>query len=227
MWYSKLHGEVRKLGYDLGRTTVRTILKRHRVPPSPTRAKHGSSWRIFLRHYQDQILACDFFTAETVWLKTIYVLFFIEFGTWRVHLAGCTATPTTAWVTRQARQMRWELDDRAMPMRFLIHDRDTTFSAAFDTVFAAENSTIIRTPYQAPKANAFAERWVRSVREECLDYLLIVNEWHLQRILQEYVTYFNHTRPHQGIDQQCPVRQLRPLRRRPDPTVGRVGWHHP
>jgi hypothetical protein len=144
--YSKLHGEVRTVGYDLGRTTVRTILKRHRVPPRADRAKHGSRWRSFLGHSQDQILACDFFTAETVWRKTIEVLLFIELGTRRVHLAGCTATPTTAWVTQQARQMRWELDDRAMPMRVLILDEDPTFSAAFDTVFAAEDSTIIRTP---------------------------------------------------------------------------------
>ncbi len=93
-------------------------------------------------------------------------------------------------------------------MRFLIHDRDAKFPAAFDTVFTVEGVTIIRTPYQAPKANAFAERWIRSVREECLDHLLILTERHLQRVLSAYVAYYNHARPHQGIGQQCPVSLL-------------------
>ncbi len=207
--YSKIHGELYNLGYRVSRSTVRNVLKRQQLPPAPQRAT-PSSWRTFLKHYQGQILACDFFTVETLWLKTIYVLFFIDLGTRHVYLAGCTARPTTTWVTQQARQMSWQLDDGAMPMRFLIHDRDTKFPAAFDTVFAAEGITIIRTPYQAPKANAFAERWVRSVREECLDRVLIVNERHLQRVLQEYVTYFNHARPHQGLDQQCPVPRVIP-----------------
>jgi transposase InsO family protein len=138
-------------------------------------------------------------------LKTIYILFFIELGTRRVHVTGCTASPTAAWVTQQARQMSWEIQECAVPMRFLIHDRDAKLSAAFDTVFAAERITIIRTPYHAPKANAYAERWIRSVREECLDHLLILNERHLQRVLGEYVTYFNRARPHQSLDQQCPI----------------------
>ncbi|HSH77975.1 MAG TPA: integrase core domain-containing protein [Herpetosiphonaceae bacterium] len=208
--YSKLHGELRKLGYDLGRTTVQDVLKRHRVPPTPVRAKQASSWRTFLRHYQDQILACDFFTVETVWLKTIYVLFFLELGTRRVHIAGCTGEPTAGWVAQQARQLTWTIQDERLPLRFLMHDRDAKFPGAFDTVIAAEGIEIIRTPCRAPKANAFAERWVRSVREECLDHLLIFGEAHLRRVLGEYVAYYNHARPHQGIDQQCPVRRLWP-----------------
>ncbi len=187
------------------------MLKRHRLPPAPQRARHDSSWRAFLGHYREQILACDFFTVETLWLKTIYVLFFIELGTRRVHFAGCTTNPTAAWVTQHARQISWQLQDRAEPARFLIHDRDTKFPAAFDTVFIAERATIIRTPYQAPNANAFAERWVRSVREECVDKILIVNEGHLHRVLTAYVDYYNQARPHQGIDQQCPI----PLGARP------------
>jgi putative transposase len=203
--YSKLHGELLKLGHDLARTTVKEVLKRHRVPPAPIRAKQGSSWRTFLRHYHDQILACDFFTIETVWLKTIYVLFFIEIGTRRVHLAGCTSEPTAGWAAQQARQLSWTIQDECLPLRFLIHDRDAKFPVAFDTVLAAEGIEVIRTPYRAPRANAVAERWIRSVREECLDQLLILNERHLQRVLTEYVMYFNHARPHQGINQQCPV----------------------
>ncbi len=151
------------------------------------------------------MLACDFFTVETLWLKTLYVLFFIELGTRRVHLAGCTATPTAAWVTHQARQMRWQIHDGTGPMRFLIHDRDAKFPTSLDTVFATEGITIIRTPYQAPTANAFAARWIRSVRAEWLDQLLILNERHLHRVLTKYTAYFNHARPHQGLSQQCPV----------------------
>ncbi len=203
--YGKLEGELAKLGYDVGRSTVRDVLKRKRVPPAPKRAKHGGSWRTFLGHYKAEILACDFFTVETVWLQTIYVLFWIEVGSRRVHLAGCTAEPTAAWVTQQARQLNWELQDGGVDARFLIRDRDAKFPASFDAVLTAEGITIIQTPYRAPKANAFAERWIRSVREECLDRVLVVNERHLRRVLTEYIAYYNHARPHQGIGQQCPV----------------------
>ncbi len=162
-----------------------------------------------MSHYQDEILACDFFTVETAWLKPLYVLFFIELGSRRVHLAGCTASPTAVWVTQQARQLTWQMQDGLVPVRFLIHDRDTKFPAAFNTVFTAEGVTIIRTPVRAPNATAFAERWIRSVREECLDKILILGEGHLGRVLKTYITYYNHARPHQGLDQQCPVPLMR------------------
>ena len=203
--YGKVEGELGKLGYDVGRSTIKAVLKRQHVPPAPERVKQGSSWRTFLAHHKDEILACDFFTVETAWLRTLYVLFFIELGSRCVHLAGCTANPTSAWVTQQARQFSWKLQERTVPVRFLIHDRDTKFPAAFDTVFTSEDVTIIRTPVRAPNANAFAERWVRSVREECLDKLLILGERHLRRVLTAYVDYYNHARPHQGIEQRCPV----------------------
>ncbi len=204
--YGKLEGELRKLGYAIGRSTIRDVLKRTHVPPAPERSRQGTSWRTFLTHYKDQMVACDFLTVETAWLKTLYVLFFIELGSRRVHLAGCTTNPTGAWVTQQARHLCWKIRDGGVPARFLIHDRDSKFSAAFDRVFTAEDVMIIRTPVRAPNANAFAERWIRSVREECLDKLLIVGEGHLRRVLIEYVAYYNHARPHQGIDQQIPVR---------------------
>jgi len=203
--YGKLEGELGKLGYDIGRSTIRQVFKRKHIPPAPERGKQGSTWRTFLRHYQHQIIACDFFTVETAWLKTLYVLFFIELGSRRVHLAGCTANPTSAWVAQQARQLSWQIQDGHVPARFLIHDRDTKFPAAFDTVFTSEDVTIVRTPVQAPNANACAERWVRSVREECLDKILVLGERHLHRVLTAYLDYYNHARPHQGIDQRCPV----------------------
>jgi hypothetical protein len=203
--YSKIQGELLKLGYPIGRSTVRDILKRQQVPPAPERAKRGSSWRTFLTHYQQQMLACDFFTVETAWLQTLYVFFFIELGTRRVHFAGCTAYPTAAWVTQQARQLTWTLPDAQQPIHFLIRDRDAKFTASFNTVFATEDVATIRTPYRAPQANAFAERWIRSVRAECLDQLLILGEGHLRRVMKEYVTYYNEARPHQGIEQRCPI----------------------
>ncbi len=203
--YGKLEGELLKLGDDIGRSTIRAVLKRQHIPPAPERSKNGSSWQTFLAHYKDQMLACDFFTVETAWLKTVYVLFFIELGSRRVHLVGCTAKPTSAWVTQQARQFSWELQDGRVSARFLIHDRDTKFPAAFDPVFTSEDVTIIRTPVRAPNATPFAERWIRSVREECLDKILILGERHLHHVVSAYLAYYNHARPHRGIDQQCPV----------------------
>src|SRR5687768_1782730 len=143
--YGKLEGELGKLGCDIGRSTIRDVLKRKHIPPAPERGKHGSTWRTFLTHSKDEIVACDFFTVETAWLKTLYSLFFIEVGSRRVHLAGCTTSPTSVWVAQQARQFSWKIQDGAVPIRFLIHDRDTKFPAAFDNVFRSEDVTIIRT----------------------------------------------------------------------------------
>jgi hypothetical protein len=141
-------------------------------------------------------------------LKTIYVLFFIELGTRRVHLAGCMPNPDTIWVTQQARQLVWNLKDDSQDIAFLIHDNDTKFTSSFDTVFSSEGIEIVHTPFQAPMANAFAEQWVRSVREECLDTILILSENHLRCVFKEYGKYYNHDRPHQGIDQRFPVSGL-------------------
>jgi transposase len=200
----KIEGELIKLGYEISDETIATILKRHGIPPAPER-KPSLSWRHLMTHYKDQILACDFLTVETLFLKTIYVLVFIELGTRRVHFAGCTAHPTGAWVTQQARQILWELADREPAIHFLIRDRDTKFTSTFDTVFRSEGIHLIRTPVRAPNANSYAERWIRSVRHECLDKLLIFNEGHLRRVMREYIAYYNTARPHQGIDQNSPI----------------------
>ncbi len=151
---------------------------------------------------------CDFLTVDTVWLQTLYVLFFIELGTRRVYLTRITAHPNSLWVTQQARQLAWHLQtDRpgAEPLRFLIHDHDGKFSTAFDTVVEAEKMEIIFTPPQTPQANACAERWVRTVRNECIDQLLILDQRPLQRVLVEYIQSCNHSRPHQGLSQNIPL----------------------
>jgi hypothetical protein len=203
--YSRIQGELRKLGLRIGRSTVRDILKRQRVPPAPQRARTGTTWRQFLARHRHQVLACDFLVVESLWLKTLYVLFFIELGSRRVHLAGCTAHTTGAWVVQQARHLAWRIQDGEMPCRFLIHDRDAKFTAAFDRVFVQEGLEIVRTPPRCPQANAVAERWIRSARQECLDHLLILGERQLHRTLTTYCRFYNERRPHQGLGQRCPV----------------------
>ena len=147
-------------------------------------------------------MACDFFTVETLLLQTLYVLVFIEIGSRRVHFAGCTAHPDNAWVTQQARQVVWALEDREPGIRFLTRDNDQKFSQAFDAIFRSEGMKVIPTPPRAPNANAFSERWIRSVRKECLDQVLIINQAHLRRVMQEYTQFLNTARLHQGFEQR-------------------------
>jgi transposase len=157
--YGKIEGELLKLGIKVSQTTIRNILDQNGIVPAPVR--NGSiGWRQLMSHYKEQILACDFFTVETIWLKTLYVFFFIKLGTQRVHLAGITAIPDSDWVAQQARQFVWELEDNDAAFRFLIRDRDSKFTNKFDTVFQSEGIHVIPTPVRAPNANAYAERWV-------------------------------------------------------------------
>jgi transposase InsO family protein len=178
--YGKIQGELVKLSFKVSQSTVRNILDRHGIQPVLVR-NSSIGWRHLMTHYKEQILACDFFTIDTIWLQTIYVLFFIELGSRRIHFAGVTSNPNQTWITQQARQLIWDLHDRGRCSQFLIHDNDCSFSKAFDAVFESEGISIIHTPFQAPNANAHAERWVRTVREECLDHILIINAEHLQR----------------------------------------------
>jgi len=215
--YVRIQGELRKLGIRIGATTIRRLLRDHGLGPAPRRL--GPSWSQFLRAQAHGMLASDFFTVETIRLKTLYVLFFIELSTRRVHLAGVTAHPDSAWVTQQARNLAFSLQDRAAPARFLIHDRDSKYSGPFDEVFRTEGVTVIRTPVRAPRANAFAERWVRTVRTECLDWTLIRGRRHLERVLYAYVGHYNRGRPHRGLGLATPeVRE--PTR---GPGRGRIG----
>jgi putative transposase len=193
--YPRIAGELLKLGLRVSPSTVRRLLLAAGLPPAPRRS--GPSWRDFLRQQAASMLACDFFTVETIALRRYYVLFFIELGSRRVHLAGCTTNPTGAWVTQQARSLSFTgLFDR---MHFLIHDRDSKFSAAFDDVFRSEGLNVIHTPIRAPQANAYAERFVRTIRGECLDWLLILGRRHLEHVLRVYTAHYNRERPHRGL----------------------------
>jgi putative transposase len=206
--YQRITGELIKLGFRISPSTVRRLLAAAGLEPAPRR--HAVSWPTFLRRQAASLLACDFFTVETVTLRRLYVLFFIELGSRRVHLAGCTTNPSGAWVVQQARNLSFTgLFER---MRFLIHDRDSKFTGAFDEVFRSEGITVIHTPLQAPQANAYAERFVRTARTECLDWLLILGRRHLEHVLRIYVQHYNRERPHRGFALQPPeplqVKQL-------------------
>jgi putative transposase len=201
--YQRIHGELLRLGCRVSASSIRRVLRAHGLDPAPRRA--ATSWRAFLRQQAAGILACDFFTVDTVFLRRVYGLFVIELGSRRVHLAGVTAHPTGWWVAQQARNLVAVLDDQATAFKFLIRDRDTKFSKAFDNVWRSTGAEIIRTPVQAPNANAVAERWVGSVRRECLDQLLIVGCRQLVGVLWVYVEHDNRHRPHRSLGHRAPV----------------------
>jgi putative transposase len=193
--YPRIAGELLKLGLPVSPSTVRRILLTGRSGPAPRRS--GPSWQQFLRQQAASMLACDFFTVETISLRRFYVLFFIELESRRVHMAGCTTNPTGAWVRQQARNLSFTgLFER---MRFLVHDRDSKFAASFDEVFRSEGIEVIHTPIRAPQANAYAERFVHTVRAECLDWLLIIGRRHLERVLRIYTAHYNRVRPRRGL----------------------------
>ncbi len=202
--YRRIVGDLQGLGIRVSATSVRTILLRHGLPPAPQREE--LSWRSFLRQQAATTLSCDFFTGETAWLKRLYVLFFLSLERRRVEFVACTANPTGAWVAQQARNLLMTLDDRQQPLRFLIHDRDAKFGGGCDHVFESEGIAVIRTPVQAPNANAHAERWVGSVRRECLDRLLIFSRRQLEHVLHTYADHYNRHRPHRSLALRPPER---------------------
>jgi transposase InsO family protein len=214
--YQRIVGELNGLGIVVSANTVKNVLRKEQLGPAGRR--RGPSWREFLRAQANSIIAVDFFTVDTVWLQRLYVLFFIEIGSRRVRLAGCTAHPDADWVTQQARQVAWTLGERREPVRFLIRDHDGKFPRSFDAVFESQNTRIIRTPIRVPEANGVAERFVRTARSECLDWMLIVNARHCERALTVFVDHYNGWRPHRSL-------RLQPPNGRP-PIERRIGSEH-
>jgi putative transposase len=207
--YRRIHGELMKLGVTVAQSTVWEILHAAGIDPAPRRA--GPTWRQFLHAQASGILAADFLHVDTVLLKRLYVLVFIEHGTRRMHLGGVTSNPTGEWSVQQARNLALTLGERFEGIRFLIRDRGPNFTRSFDAVFQATGTRILRTAVQTPRMNATCERLVGTLRRELLDRVLILAERHLHVVLTDYQAHYNTARPHQGIA---------PLRRR---TPGRAG----
>ncbi|MDX6433294.1 MAG: putative transposase [Streptosporangiaceae bacterium] len=201
--HRRIQGELARLGHKVAASTVWEILHAAGIDPAPRRS--GPTWRQFLSAQAHAMIACDFFTVDTIVLKRIYVLVFIEHSTRKLHVAGMTANPTGAWVSQQARNLAMDLGERMDSLTFLIRDRDAKFTGAFDEVFRAGGVRISKTPPQAPRANAICERLVGTLRSEVFDQMLIFNEKHLSKVLTEYAEHYNRHRPHQSRDQRPPM----------------------
>ena len=203
LWgHRRIHGELTKLGVTVVPSTVWEILRAAGIDPAPRRS--GPTWRQFLHAQAAGILAVDFLHVDTVLLRRLHVLVFIEHGTRRMHLGGVTANPTGGWTVQQARNLALGLGERFEDIRFLVRDRGSNFTASFDAVFQATGTRILRTPAQAPRMNAICERLVGTLRRELLDRVLILGEGHLRAVLADYQAHYNTARPHQGIAQRVP-----------------------
>jgi putative transposase len=203
LWgHRRIHGELMKLGVTVAPSTVWEILRAAGIDPAPRRA--GPTWRQFLHAQAAGIVAVDFLHVDTVLLRRLYVLVFIEHGTRRMHLGGVTANPTGEWTVQQARNLALTLDERFEDIKFLIRDRGSNFTASFDAVFQATGARILRTAVRAPRMNATCERLVGTLRREVLDRMLILGGGHLHAVLTEYQAHYNTARPHQGIAQRVP-----------------------
>ncbi len=191
----RIQGELRKLGIHVAKLTIQRHMRGERPPREP-----NQNWSTFLKNHANDVWACDFLPVVDLWFRTMFVFFIIELGTRRVVHFGITRSPTEQWVAQQFR----EATPNGVGPKFIIRDNDRKFGSAFDRVAKGTGIEVLKIPYRAPQANAICERFLGSVRRECLDHLLIFTEGQLFRVIREYVTYFNHARPHQGIGQKLP-----------------------
>jgi putative transposase len=209
--YTRIQGALKNLGHRVARSTVAKVLKAHGIPPAPDRP---SCWWTFLRAHWGAIAGADFFTTE-VWtprgVVTYYTLFVIDLQSRRVHVAGSTPTPDTGFMAQAARRLTDAVDGFLARHRVLICDRDAKWREGFRGIVEGAGVRIVLTPVQAPNANAYAERFVRSIREECLDSLIVFGARRLLRILDEFVTHYHRERNHQGLGNELIIRETRPL----------------
>lgn len=200
--YLRIAGELRKLGHRVSASTIRGILKRNGL--GPARRRRGPTWRHFLRSHAAGVIACDLMTVDTVLLRTLHVIVFLELSTRRALGWASTYHPTADWATQQLRNLVWELRDADIDFRFLLHDRGSAFSPGFDAVAKSEGAQILLSPYRCPRANAHCERLIQTVRHEALDWLVILGHGHLDHVLDQYFAHYNRGRPHQALEQRPP-----------------------
>lgn len=201
--YFRIRGELLKLGYQVAATTIRSVLLAAGVPPSGRRSR--MTWKQFLTAHAEPLVAADFFSVDTILFKRLYVLIYVHLASRRVVAASCTSEPNAEWVTQQARNLSWKLEDEGIRLGGLIHDRDKKFAPQADRVLQSQGARVILTPLMAPMANAYAERWIGSCRRECLDWMLVVNQPHLETILREYCLHYNEERPHRSRNLRPPA----------------------
>jgi putative transposase len=204
--YRMIHGELAGLGVKVAASTAWEILKKAGIDPAPRRA--APTWSQFLRSQADAILACDFFTADLLDGTHAYVLAVIEHASRRIRILGVTLHPTGDWAAQQARNLLMDLDEQACRARFMIRDRGSNFTAAFDAVLADAGVRTVLCNVRTPRMNAIAERWIGGCRRELLDRTLIWNQAHLRQILRQYETHHNRHRPHRALGAAAPLKPL-------------------
>ena len=214
--YFRIRGELLKLGPSVAATRIRSILLSAGMPPAGRRSE--MTWKQFLAAHAETLLAADFFSVDPIFFKRLYVLIYVHLATRRVLMASCTAEPNEGWMTQQARNLSWTLEEEGIEPSVVIHDRDKEFAPKADGVFKSEGVRVILTQLMAPRANAHAERWIGSCRRECLDWMLVLNERHLEAILREYCLHYNYEPPHRSRNLRPPASLGNPI----TPVGGRL-----